>query len=109
MPAELESDEPIPTPGLPDDERPDGFPEIDDEPDGPRGQYRRAPPFFRLDLRFEKNWPVGQSGAYLSLVVELLNATFSKEVIEYECRPSGCTGEPIGPVTIPSIGLEAFF
>ncbi len=76
---------------------------------GPRGRFDRAPPFFRVDLRVEKNWRLGDEGANLSLVAELLNATMSKEVIEYECRPSGCTGDVIGPVTIPSLGVEAFF
>jgi TonB family protein len=103
MPAELEDDNPD------DDNRDDRPGRDDDEPDGPRGRFKRAPPFFRLDLRFEKAWPIGKDGANLALVLELLNATLSKETIEYECRPSGCTGEVIGPVTVPSIGLEAFF
>jgi TonB family protein len=102
MPAELEDDNQ-------DDDGPNDQPGGGDEPAGPRGTFRRAPPFFRLDLRFEKAWPIGKDGANLALVLELLNATLSKETIEYECRPSGCTGEVIGPVTVPSIGLEAFF
>jgi hypothetical protein len=100
MPAELEDEDQ----GEGRDDRPGR-----DEPQGPRGKFQRAPTFLRLDLRFEKNWRIGTDGANLSLVLEILNATLSKETIEYECRPSGCTGEVIGPVTIPSIGLEAFF
>jgi TonB family protein len=103
MPAELEHDEEDEGPPIPD-----GLPERDDD-EGPRGTFHRAPPFYRLDLRFEKAWPLGSQGASIALVLEVLNATLSKEIIEYECRPSGCTGEPIGPVTIPSIGVEAFF
>lgn len=99
MPAELE-----------DDDRDDEEPQPGEErPDGPRGTFRRAPTFFRVDVRFEKAWALGRDGGSLSLVLELLNATLTKETIEYECRPSGCTGEVIGPVTVPSIGLEAFF
>lgn len=80
------------------------------EPDTrPRGKFDRAPPFFRLDLRLEKNWLIGSQGANLSLVAELLNATMSREVLEYECRPAGCSGDVIGPVTIPSLGVEGFF
>jgi len=59
----------------------------------------RDPGFFRLDLRVEKRWLVGARG-YLSLVFELLNATLSKETI---------ASQTIGPVTIPSIGVEAGF
>jgi TonB family protein len=107
MPAELEDDNQ--DDGGADDRPGSGDNGDDDEPAGPRGTFQRAPPFFRLDLRFEKAWPIGKDGASLALVLELLNATLSKETIEYECRPSGCTGEVIGPVTVPSIGLEAFF
>jgi hypothetical protein len=59
----------------------------------------REPAFFRLDLRLEKRWPLGRRG-YISAVFEVLNATLSKEVI---------ASQTIGPVTIPSIGLEVGF
>jgi TonB family protein len=59
----------------------------------------RDPSFFRLDLRLEKRWLVGSRG-YLSLVFEVLNSTLSKETI---------ASQTIGPVTIPSIGLEGGF
>jgi hypothetical protein len=59
----------------------------------------RDPAFFRLDLRLEKRWLIGSRG-WLSLVLEVLNATLSKEVI---------ASQTIGPVTIPSIGVEAGF
>jgi hypothetical protein len=44
-----------------------------------------------------------------------MNVTLSKEAIDVQCRPDGsllsgkndtCTPNYIGPVTIPSIGLE---
>jgi hypothetical protein len=59
----------------------------------------RDPDFFRLDLRLEKRWLLGKRG-WISLVFEVLNATLSKETI---------ASQTIGPVTIPSIGVEAGF
>jgi hypothetical protein len=60
----------------------------------------RTPVFFRLDVRLEKRWTLGDY-AFLSLVIEALNATLSKET-----WPGG---ERIGPITLPSIGLEGGF
>jgi TonB family protein len=68
----------------------------------------RTPPFYRVDVRLEKRWRLGQHG-YWAFVVEVLNATLSKEVVEVSCSPSGCKNQEIGPVTIPSIGVEASF
>lgn len=59
----------------------------------------RSPAFFRLDLRLEKRWALGGS-TWLSFVAEVLNATLSKESFG---------DEEIGPVTIPSLGLEGGF
>jgi TonB family protein len=59
----------------------------------------REPGFYRLDLRVEKRWNLKQT-RWISLVFEMLNATFHKETV-------GNT--EIGPVTIPSIGVEAGF
>ena len=92
---------------------PDGQP-IPEEPQGvgPRTQAKappRAPPFFRLDLRIEKRWPLGSRGAWISFVAEVLNATLSQEVLDYACYSDGCRGEKIGPVTVPSLGVEAAF
>jgi hypothetical protein len=60
---------------------------------------KRDPPFYRLDLRVEKRWTLGRS-AWISLVIEVMNATLHKEQF---------SGEEIGPITIPSIGVEAAF
>ena len=68
----------------------------------------RLPPFFRLDVRLEKRWTIGRTG-WLSLVLEALNATASKEVFAVDCDPSSCVSEEIGPVTIPSLGVEGGF
>jgi TonB family protein len=59
----------------------------------------RDPPFFRVDARIEKRWPLGQK-AFLALVFEWLNASLQREVIG---------GEPTGPITVPSVGLEGGF
>ncbi len=59
----------------------------------------RDPPFYRLDVRVEKRWSLG-TAAWISLVVEVMNATLHKETFG---------GEEIGPITIPSIGAEAGF
>jgi hypothetical protein len=59
----------------------------------------RDPAFYRIDLRLEKKWRIGRSG-WISFVAEFLNATLNKEVVR---------GRKIGPVAIPSIGVEAGF
>jgi hypothetical protein len=59
----------------------------------------RDPAFYRLDLRLEKRWAYS-SRAYLSFIAEIMNATLSKEVL---------FGTSIGPVTIPSVGVEVGF
>jgi hypothetical protein len=68
----------------------------------------RLPAFFRADLRLEKRWQLGRE-AWLSLVAEWMNATLSKEAISTSCTLSGCEYREIGPVTIPSLGLEGGF
>ncbi len=59
----------------------------------------RDPAFYRIDLRVEKRWNLGKS-TWLSFVVEMLNATLHKETIR---------GQAVGPISIPSIGLEGGF
>ncbi len=75
----------------------------------------RTPSFFRLDLRLEKRWSLGKTGS-LALVVEGQNVTLSTEVSNSDLHCMGSTGMPIrctyarvGPITIPSVGVEAFF
>jgi hypothetical protein len=95
-------------------------PELDDtvivslEPNPPpidfsRIPQERSPSFYRLDVRLEKKWLLGSRGAWLSFIAEVLNTTLHREVLDYRCSVDGCTGEAFGPVTIPSIGLEAGF
>ncbi len=59
----------------------------------------RDPGFYRVDVRLEKRWELGQT-TWLAVVAEMLNATLHKETI---------SGTEIGPVSIPSLGLEGAF
>jgi len=80
----------------------------------------RLPGFYRFDMRLEKKWRIGDSG-WISFVVEALNATLQKEIVSESCNsfPDGmnqggprtrtCHYEEIGPVTVPSLGVEGGF
>jgi hypothetical protein len=78
----------------------------------------RTPPFFRLDLRLEKRWQVGRSG-YITGIIEMLNATLQHEVTGYSCGRTvaapgiggvaTCSERIIGPIALPSIGVEGGF
>lgn len=59
----------------------------------------RDPAFYRLDFRLEKKWRFDDT-TFLAFVVEMLNATLNTETIR---------GQEVGPVSIPSIGLEGGF
>ena len=74
-------------------------------PDPTDPDTSRLPPFFRVDLRLEKKWQLGKT-AWISVVAEWLNATLTKESIAQNCTLQGCEAQFIGPVTIPSLGLE---
>jgi hypothetical protein len=68
----------------------------------------RLPPFFRLDLRLEKRWQFSKK-VWLSFVAEWLNATLSKEAVSTTCNINGCQTQTVGPITIPSLGIEGGF
>jgi hypothetical protein len=74
----------------------------------------RLPGFFRLDVRLEKKWTF-RNERWLALVLEGLNVTGTKEVLARRCDvlgeegrkdAQGCINETLGPIVIPSIGLE---
>jgi hypothetical protein len=75
----------------------------------------RLPGFYRIDARIEKAWTFGDNR--LALVLEGVNVTLNKEAVSATCggiptQPSGlnaCTVDTLGPITIPSIGLEGAF
>jgi hypothetical protein len=68
----------------------------------------RLPAFFRLDLRLEKRWQLSRS-AWLSVVAEWMNTTLRKEAVSTRCTLSGCEAQTVGPISIPSLGLEGGF
>jgi hypothetical protein len=82
-----------------------GLPKASDPSDP---ESTRLPAFFRADLRVEKRWQLGEK-TWISVVAEWLNATLSKEAVTTTCTLSGCQAETIGPVTIPSLGVEGGF
>jgi hypothetical protein len=69
----------------------------------------RTVPYFRVDLRLQKRWLVGKRGAYWAFTVEILNSTLNREMLSQECNGRACKGERIGPITIPSLGVEAVY
>jgi hypothetical protein len=86
---------------------------------------QRIPGFFRLDARIEKSWTVGERDR-ISVVLEGVNVTLNQEPVSAACTPTGgpvggagmagqargldsCTVQTIGPITIPSIGVEGTF
>ncbi len=69
----------------------------------------RSTPFYRLDTRLEKRWPWNEQGAYWALVLEVLNTTLNKEALSDSCNAYVCREDRVGPLTVPSIGLEALF
>jgi len=77
-------------------------------PDPTDPSSTRLPPFFKLDLRVEKRWQLGPR-AHFSFVAEWMNATLSKEAISTTCTLHGCETQTIGPITIPSLGIEGGF
>ncbi|MDX2054465.1 MAG: TonB family protein [Polyangiaceae bacterium] len=66
---------------------------------------KRAHPSYHVDLRLEKRWPLA-GGASWSLIFEVYNATFSKDVVSYTCADGACELDEEGPIVIPSVGLQ---
>lgn len=84
-----------------------GFPEDERSNEELRSRHPdRVSPFYRVDVRLEKRWRLGQRG-YWAFVFEVLNATLSKEVVDVNCDGNSCEEDEIGPITIPSVGVEA--
>lgn len=75
--------------------------------DGKRTTQRRTRPFWRLDFRAEKRWQLRRDQAFIALVLEVVNATLNREQFDLDCSPKGCRVESVGPITIPSLGVEA--
>lgn len=69
----------------------------------------RTAAFYRIDLRLEKRWRLTDDGAFLALVLEVLNSTLHEEALGKSCSAYVCREDTVGPLTIPSLGLEAMF
>lgn len=76
----------------------------------------RLPDFVRVDGRLEKAWRLGEKSR-ISFVVEWLNMTLAKEATSVDCdlesrsklTVTNCETREIGPITIPSLGVEGSF
>jgi TonB family protein len=84
-----------------------GVPELNLEGSPHFTSSRRGAPFFRLDLRAEKRFRIGERG-YWGVIGEVLNATSTREVVRLDCGEI-CRERSAGPVVLPSVGLEAGF
>lgn len=73
-----------------------------------QGPSDRLPAFFRLDLRAEKRFRIGKT-SWFSVVAEWMNATLNKEAVATTCSLRGCEAQLVGPITIPSLGIEGGF
>jgi hypothetical protein len=68
-------------------------------PVAPSVSPSRDPAFYRVDLRLEKRWNLKKT-MWISFVAEMLNATLNKETVQ---------SQRVGPVAIPSVGVEGGF
>jgi hypothetical protein len=84
-----------------------GVPELNLEGSPHFTASRRGSAFFRLDLRAEKRFRIGERG-YWGVIGEVLNATSTREVVRLDCGEV-CRERSAGPVVLPSVGLEAGF
>jgi hypothetical protein len=79
---------------------------------------RRDPPFYRVHTRVEKRWHFGTQRS-LALVFEVQNLTLREEpnTLGLDCRgeitsenyTTECDRGTVGPLVLPSIGVEAVF
>lgn len=78
----------------------------------------RLPLFSRFDVRLEKKWTFGPD-RYVSVVLEGLNVTLRKEATGVTCGTTagpddvdlgnGCVADEVGPIAVPSLGVEGAF
>jgi hypothetical protein len=67
----------------------------------------RLSAFRRLDIRIEKRWTLAHD-RWIAMVLEGLNVFLSKDVIGRNCGggSGGCRDDDIGPIVVPSLGVE---
>ncbi len=82
-----------------------GVPELNLEGSPHFTSARRGRSFFRLDLRAEKRFRLGQRGSW-GVIAEILNATSASEVVRLDCGEI-CRERSAGPVILPSVGVQA--
>lgn len=68
----------------------------------------RSSPHYRVDVKLQKKWLLGPK-SWLAFNFEVLNASLSAETTGVECKNGRCEEQEFGPLTIPSLGLEAAF
>jgi len=73
----------------------------------------RLPAFWRIDARLEKTWLLRGGRDRITVVLEGINVTLNQEAIDAHCDvsqvgSSSCI-DTLGPITIPSIGVEGAF
>lgn len=79
---------------------------------------KRDAPYFRVDFRLEKRWALPHERA-VALVIEMQNATLNTEpnTLGMDCMgdigpeeyTTQCRRGKVGPIALPSIGVEVFF
>jgi len=76
-----------------------------------RPEEGRIPPFARFDFRLEKRWSVFSGRGWVSVVLEVENTFGAQETVQEQCvsLTTPCNYVQIGPVTIPSLGVEGGF
>ncbi len=70
----------------------------------------RLPDFYRIDLRAAKRWSLGER-RWMAAVAEFFDATLNREAVDFHCKivEWRCTAERVGPIALPSVGVEAGF
>jgi hypothetical protein len=82
-----------------------GTPLLDVSGSAPRVK-ERLPPFYRMDFRLEKRFTIGKTG-FVTMVLEALNSFLADEVLGESCDEQGrCEQTTLGPIAIPSFGVE---
>jgi len=70
----------------------------------------RLPSFYRIDLRAEKRWSLG-GRKWIAAVAEFFDATLNSEAVEFQCavETGVCRARRVGPIALPSIGIDGGF
>lgn len=76
------------------------------------GQFpqHRLPAFYRVDARASKRWSLG-GRRWIAASAEFFDLTLTKEALDFRCEVTTglCRAQEIGPVALPSVGVEGGF